>query len=279
MLNISNLIRIATLALSALTIILGTAYFYYLINEVGDFSFDINYFYVAVSSLLFVIFYMILALNWHIIVSDITKAKSQRQMLAFFASQPYKYLPTSLFTFSFRAKYSYDLGVSIKNSTVAQLIENTILISSGLYLAAAFYFFSISPQLFIIIVAISLVVYLLLPTSKKLITKRFEINFTKNRILHYFLLSTSGWIVAGLSFYFLTKSIGLGLPAIDTIIVNSASYVAGILAFFSPGGIGVREVIYNAAGVASLAIIAWRLLTLATRFSNRNHFYIYHQIL
>ena len=50
-----------------------------------------------------------------------------------------------------------------------------------------------------------------------------------------------GWTAYGLAFFCLARSTGLGIPLTAAITAFSGAYLVGYLAFFAPGGIGVRE--------------------------------------
>ena len=60
------------------------------------------------------------------------------------------------------------------------------------------------------------------------------------------------WIFYGISFYFLLKSLGptIGIDIFQPIIIFVLAYQIGYLAFFAPGGIGVRELVLT-KGLAS----------------------------
>lgn len=51
----------------------------------------------------------------------------------------------------------------------------------------------------------------------------------------------AGWAAYGLAFFLLARGTGLGIPLATAITAFAGAYLVGYLAFFAPGGIGVRE--------------------------------------
>jgi uncharacterized membrane protein YbhN (UPF0104 family) len=187
-------------------------------------------------------------------------------MLSFFASQPYKYLPTSIFTFSFRAKYSKELGLGLKDSSLSQLIENLIIISSAIYLSATLFFFKESLLAFAIVILIPLFGLVFLPNNFNFKFKSYERTISKSVLAKSITISVVAWLFSGASLYLLALSYGFSNSVISTMLANGIAYPSGIIAFFAPGGIGVRELVYDWFGVAAGLIILWRILTFVMDF-------------
>ena len=103
--------------------------------------------------------------------------------------------------------------------------------------------------------------------NKKISLPRIPFNkFFK--ILPWFILH---WLLLSISFYFFTKSISANFVPFAVIFCIPFSITIGILAFFSPGGIGVREfaisgyliiVGYSSSDAATIAIATriWMLI-------------------
>jgi uncharacterized protein (TIRG00374 family) len=77
-----------------------------------------------------------------------------------------------------------------------------------------------------------------------------------------FILPVLAWLSAGTAFYLMVMATGQQLDFVTAVTANAVAVSLGILAIFAPGGIGVRELVYNKFGVASAGIILWRLMTL-----------------
>jgi uncharacterized membrane protein YbhN (UPF0104 family) len=211
---------------------------------------------------LFFTAYLISAWHWLRICRLVDEATPAKQMIAFFASQPFKYLPSSLFTFSYRAKFAKELGLSLKQSSLAQLIENFNLIGSGLAVTILFYAISYSYLLGTALLVAGLlvagvlikydVVIPIFKTNRKILTRKVVPNF---------LLVMVSWTIAGLSFLMVNFALGLSVNPWLMISANTAAYVVSILAVFAPGGIGVRELALSFFSANNSAIVLWRLLT------------------
>ena len=84
--------------------------------------------------------------------------------------------------------------------------------------------------------------------------KKSKVNFKLSPLLalKIFLGYSVCWIFYGISFYFLLKSLGptIGIDIFQPIIIFVLAYQIGYLAFFAPGGIGVRELVLT-KGLAS----------------------------
>lgn len=251
--------KIISVCLTILSIVFSFFYAKALIADLDLVGIDKRY--LAVSIVSFIIFYLLLSYHWYRAVKMVDNAAAGVQSLAFFASQPYKYLPSSLFTFSFRAKYAHDLGLSLKKSSKAQLIENMVLLSSGLYVGVVFLAIKIDVIYGGVVFLVTLLGAVLAKDNLTMSIKSKKMHFNKNDILMNFALVSIAWIVCGLSFFYLNKAVGVNLVLVDSVASNSIAYVSGILAFFAPGGVGVREAVYGFFSVQVSAILMWRLIT------------------
>ena len=209
------------------------------------------------------VFYGLLSAHWFLACKLIDPATEKRQMLSFFASQPYKYLPTSIFTFSSRAKFSSQLGMSLKKSSAAQLVENFDLIGSAIGIGALALLFQRSQVAFwgalTLLVALSGALWykgsIFVPKLRR------KINL-QNWIMAVF-VTLCAWVVAGLAFALTAHVFSGQVSTINMIAANAIAFGASILAVFAPGGLGVRETIFTYFSVALGAIVLWRLITMA----------------
>lgn len=249
-----------------LVLTLGVFYFAYvygrgLVRETDFTALHGRLWVLAFSFVLFGIFYLLLSIHWFRICRIIDPSCSKKQMLAFFASQPYKYLPTSLFTFSYRAKFARDVGLSLKKSTIAQLIENGSIFVSGFLVAGSLYAVSRHAAFIVLPALFLLIIYVFLPGHITVTIRHRKLKMPTRELLFNVAIASSAWVIAGLSFLGVNYALGLSIDPLLAIAANALAYVTGILAFFAPGGVGVREVILLFFSVASSAIVVWRLLT------------------
>ncbi len=147
----------------------------------------------------------------------------------------------------------------ILGSTFLQDINTTILIILVVFVS---FLFVITPE-------ITIRIY----NSIMKIIRRPGIEFSLNRYAasKVFLLYMAAWIIYGIAFYLLTKGLlpDIELPVFAGIGSIVLAYILGLLAFFSPGGLGVRELIlqtllnpYFGSLVAGIVIAArvWSLV-------------------
>jgi len=220
---------------------------------------------VSISALLFVLFYLVMSYHWLIAVRIFKPDTNRRLLLSFYASQPYKYLPTSLFTFSFRSKFAKDQGLAVGDSAKAQLIENGNMIASGLLSAGLALVWIYNWLLGLITIClVAGVLYGVYKSSRELsITLgRNHFKLQPKKVVPLVVLAVIGWSVAGVALWVLSLATTGSVGVLQSIGANSLAFSASILAVFAPGGVGVREVIYAHFGIALTVIVMWRLLTL-----------------
>ncbi len=216
-----------------------------------------------ISGLVFLVFYIILSFHWLEICRMVSKeSTSKNQWLSFFASQPYKYLPTSLFTFSFRAKFAKDLGLSVKDSSAAQLIENLNLIASALVIVITILAFRLSAMVGLVVAVLVVLVFVALQLKQTVFIPKTRYSIETKKLTRTFVIALTAWLIAGLSLAVIGITFGSSLSLSTFIAANSIAFAGGIMAVFAPGGIGVRELIFSYFAVSIDIILIWRLLTL-----------------
>ncbi len=246
-------------------VLLAFAYLYIsnLVSQIDIDSLSLNWGWVILSALLFIIFYGIVSLNWLVSTRIFNKKSSDKQLLVFFASQPYKYLPTSLFIFSSRTVYAKKLGLGLKESSLAQLLENMSLFASNFALFGLFYLgsmhFGIMAAVATALVLAITVLYKKYP-KVNLRLKSNSISIESKKLLQMFMIATLGWFVCGLSFLSLNYVLGINVDVLTLLAANTIAFSLSMLAVFAPGGIGVREAVYGFFAVSAAAIIYWRIL-------------------
>lgn len=256
-----NILRVASLLLTLATVCLAFVYGSELIRGIE--LQKVNLPYIVGAFICFLVFYGTLSIHWRRTCRLFSDTIRSEQLLAFFASQPFKYLPTSMFTFSFRAKFAKEAGLSVRQSSYAQLVENASIISSGLVVGGVMYLFEISGSIAIITTIVSLAVLIWLSNRVENISLPIvRAKLPIGRLSQLFLIACGGWVFAGCAFWLTNTSLGLTVDLAVAISINAIAYVAGIIAFFAPGGIGVRELVLVGGGMTNATIVLWRLLTL-----------------
>lgn len=217
---------------------------------------------IVLSALCFVFFYCLLSVHWKLLCDKYVKFPQHHQWLSFFASQPYKYLPSSVFTFSSRAVYAKKLGLPLKQSSAIQLIENFDLLLSGLGVSLLFLIYHMSMTAGIAVTAAGLLGLGIIAIIPAVQIPKTAITISGREWVRLFTIPVLGWIGTGTAFYLLVLATGQHLDFVSAVAANALAVSLGILAIFAPGGIGVREFVYNKFKVANPGIILWRLLTL-----------------
>lgn len=252
--------------LKYLQLLLTIALIAFIVLKAGDFFRKVdwqviadNWLMVVLSGVLFVCGYLFLAWHWLAVCRLVDSKTSSKQWLAFFASQPYKYLPTSIFTFSSRANFAAKFGMSLKHSTQAQVIENFNLIGSALITGVILLLLLTNILLSLVITLAVIAVVLLLWHQKSLVVLKLPIDLRK--WVSSLGIVTVGWLVIGLGFFVLALGLESRFEPILAIAASNFATGLGIIAFFAPGGIGVRELVFSYLLFASGTILIWRLTT------------------
>jgi uncharacterized membrane protein YbhN (UPF0104 family) len=217
---------------------------------------------VILSVICFLGFYAFLALHWKLICDKYAKFPQQHQWLSFFASQPYKYLPSSIFAFSSRAVYAKKLGLPIKQSTLVQLLENMNIVLGGFLVAVVCLAFQASLTIGIGVSTLTILCLcgaVLIPSIK---VPKSALYLSGREWVKLLSFTVSAWIFSGTAFYLIVLANGQSISYVTAVAANSVAVGLGILAVFAPGGIGVREFVFSRFNISSGPIITWRLLTL-----------------
>lgn len=248
--------------------ILTIALIVFVVLKAGDFFKHIDWSAVAsswpvilLSGVLFVCGYLVLAWHWMYVCRMIDAKASDKQWIVFFASQPYKYLPTSLFTFSSRAMFASKFGMSLKQSSEAQLIENlnlvgSALVTGGLLLLLNYNFF-IGLFTSLIVATICLLIW----NQRSIKIPKINLKLDLTKWFKSLAIVTLGWFIVGFGFFVMVIGLEGRVEPILSIAASNLATGLGILAVFAPGGIGVRELVFHYLTFASSTILIWRLTT------------------
>lgn len=228
--------------------------------------------YLILSVFMFFVFYFLLSVGWQKVLSLYSKDKEIiiPIRMSFFASQIFKYLPTSLFSFSSRIYFLKKVGINVAMSINAIILENAFIIISSLLVFLLFSFNWAISIIIIVSIIIGYYAYLFLLNmhnkGKVLFSKLLfflpEEKISKKQYVSLWFIYIISWLFAGLSLYFLQFAIGETSVNIYSIVsFQSMSYSASILAIFAPGGIGVREIVLQKANLSDVSILIWRVGT------------------
>lgn len=257
--NVLNILLTLTLLLFAYIYIAG------IVKQVNFEDISINFIQVSLALLLLSASYMFFSVNWVYAARIFKSNAGLSQGLVFIASQPYKYLPTSLFVFSSRAIYAKKLGLTLKQGSLAQIIENMSIFASNLILFAIFYIAIYNVAIAFCMSVLVMILLWKLSYKEKILLKfkNKSLEVGGRQVVVMLLATTAGWLFNGAAFILLNISLRIDINIAELLAANTIAFSLGILAFFAPGGLGVREMVYKFFLVSNVAIIYWRILVFA----------------
>lgn len=163
-----------------------------------------------------------------------------------------KYIPGHIWNFSGRIILSKKFGLPLKFSSISIFIELVFHYFLGLLISIIFFPAEIIMINRSLLVSLKIILILLLTTIVFIIIyfvkKKILINTKLNVILLLFAFTLRLLIWYFSSYAFIILLISIGLPQINistALSVISTSYVGGFVAFITPDGILVREVIFS----------------------------------
>lgn len=273
--------RIA-LRLTQAAIVAGTIYFLavYLArswSSIEDFDWQFDARWLALSGIVFLAYYFVQVWLWWLLLrgcgapSTFWPAASVwgKSILA-------RYVPGNVFMFVGRAWMSHSRGLAVERVTAAMVYEQALGVCGALLaMAVLFPFWEYRPGLTAVsLLAAPALVALMHPRVFRPVAgwvlrlvrrPPLEVTLRFRGVLAMLLLFTADWFVAGLGAWLLARAItGLGAESLPLVIVTYAlAYVAGMVAFFIPSGIGVREAVLTASLANELpggVALTWALL-------------------
>ena len=243
--------------------------------EAFDWQFDAGW--LALSGVVFLVYYFAQAGFWWLLLrgcgapSPFWPAASVwgKSILA-------RYVPGNVFMFVGRAWMSHSRGLSVERVSAAMVYEQALGICGALLaVAVLFPFWEYRPGVTALsLIAIPVLVVLMHPrvfgplagwALRLLHRAPLEVTLGFGSVLGMLVLFMLDWLVAGAGAWLLARSItGLDVSALPLVIVAYAlAYVAGMVAFFIPSGIGVREAVLTASLSRELpggVALTWALL-------------------
>lgn len=278
---LKNAIILLVLASSFAAIVLGS----HLYNQLSlPSEVSLKYLSLAITSQIISLF--LLSLCWMKLISFSGNLMPSFKVSAiqFGISSIGKYIPGKIFGHIGRY-YAARIGSASKSTIIiSTFIEQTATIHSGLVITALALAINLgaikSIAIALTLIGASYLITLALPAiikmCERLTNNRFKIDESaKNALLwnnyrKIFPLYFANWIVTSATLFFICLSLSpkLNISFYDVVTITSLGYFAGFAAFFSPGGLGVREATFTALltihvdlGTAILIATSHRLLT------------------
>lgn len=229
------------------------------INELKKTEFIMNIPVFVISLMIFLVYKFYNAVLWHhLTVKSGCSIRMDNSIIAWSYSQLGKFVPGKVFYLLGRLFYYKKENISVKKITFCFLLENAYT-----FLAALFMFIASLPfiklnianeyKYYSIILLVMFFIFInpfFVEKGMNMVLKIFKkepvkILLTYKDMVIMLVLFISNWLVMGIGFFVLSGSLyPLGLDKFFYMTaVFALSNVIGILSFFAPAGIGVREAI------------------------------------
>ncbi len=220
-------------------------------SQLKGYAVKINYLYVFLAYITFVITNIFMTGIWYILLRKLSAKINLLSSIAIWAvSTLGKYIPGKGWQFVGIVYLSKMLGVKYETSIAASLIGQILAVVAGLIISFSILKTHLPPVFVTFFIALSLLfiypVFLnkLLKFLGRITGKKIlEITLTTRDTILVTLLYFLAWLVFGVAFNFLTISIlpASGFHIIDSAKIFVSSYLLGLFAIFVPGGLGIRE--------------------------------------
>jgi uncharacterized membrane protein YbhN (UPF0104 family) len=252
---------------SALAVVIAAVYFFYLqfmrnADAISVYNFNINPYYVFLSIIFGYFALLIGPIVWRMYVNNYLQKKLNYKegFSLYCASAMFKYIPGKVWTYAAQIALMSSKGISSAVLIYINMVCFICLAFVAAMYALYYYLFclrivmwEISVLIFILLIVldfvfiiwnISIINYLIIPVNRFF---KMEIQpFKMKKILFVYTqgLYFIAYMLMGIALYFLAAGIGLEIPFYNIFAIMATISVAGILgymAFFSMGGLGVRE--------------------------------------
>ena len=267
---------VQTLAVVAISYFI-VAYLVHSWDRVHDYPWRLRWLPLACSLLAFLLFYVMNAVAWWLLLRGFGLRSSGRRAAATWGKSILaRYLPGNVFMFLGRAWMSHTQGLDVKRVSAAMVYEQALGVGSALVTVAILFPFwhYASPAAVWSLLAVPLLVALMHPRVFARLSARVLRLLGREplaevmrfrAVLALLCYYVAAWLVAGLaSWLFVVAVTGARAGVLAAVVVAFAfAYVVGMAAFVFPSGIGVREAVLAAALASRLpggVALAWAVL-------------------
>jgi uncharacterized membrane protein YbhN (UPF0104 family) len=243
--------------------------------EAFDWTLDLGW--LLASGLAFLVFYSAQAVFWWLLLRGCGAQSAFWPAASVWGkSILVRYVPGNVFMFLGRAWMSHAKGLPVDRVSAAMVYEQALgMCAALLTMAVLFPFWEYERRLTALsLLAVPVLVALMHPHVFGPLSARvlrmfgrppLDVTLGFGAVLVFLCLFMLDWMVAGAGAWLLARATtGLAVDALPLVIVaNGLAYVAGMVAFFIPSGIGVREAVLTASLASRLpggVALAWALL-------------------
>jgi uncharacterized membrane protein YbhN (UPF0104 family) len=271
------IVRLVQAAIVAATVYFLAAYMARSWSSIKDFDWTFDAGWLVVSGVAFLVYYFAQAGFWWLLLRGCGAPGPYWPAASVWGKSILaRYVPGNVFMFVGRAWMSHSQGLSIERVTAAMVYEQALGVCGALLaVAVLFPFWEYRPGVTALsLLAIPVLVALMHPRVFRPLAgwalrvahrPPLEVTLPFGTVLGMLCLFAVDWFVAGLGAWLLARAVtGLAVDALPIVIVAYAlAYVAGMVAFFIPSGIGVREAVLTASLSRELpggVALTWALL-------------------
>ncbi len=250
-----------------LAVVITAAYFFYLqfksnADAIKTFHFSINLYYIFTSFVVGCIAFLSGPVTWRIYVNSYLHEKLTyaEGFSLYCTSMIFKYIPGKIWTYA--AQIALMSAKKIPNAVLIYINFSCficLMFVSAVYVF--FYYFiylqvitwKFSVLLFILLILLdsifiiwnnSIINYLLIPVNRLFKIDIQPIETKKMILIYIHIIYFFAYFLLGTAMYFLAMGLNTGMPFADIFAMMatiSVAAIAGYLAFFTMGGLGVRE--------------------------------------
>ncbi len=241
--------------------------FYTNFDNISNFDYSVNYFYLALATIFLIYSNIFPVYVWKFLIQKLGGKLSPKQaMRIWFLANTGRYLPGKIWSQAGIVLLGEKEGVKKSISVQSLIYSQFYSILVGLFIVMVVFknylkesgFLDIpNTSLYIIILIISIIVFnpkilnfilnfLLVKVLKREKLENSENSLLKRKdIILFVVLQLINWINIGFTFYLFTVAFtgnwNLIIESPEFIFIFPAAWTLGLLAVFTPGGIGVRE--------------------------------------
>lgn len=258
----------------------------------------INYWYFLFAFILFAASFFIQSETWYLIIRSLgADLNPKEHFTIYFYPKIAAYAPGGVWNILGRMRLAERKGVSKLKTLYSSILELIFSVAAGTFLF--FFAFLINPKFSPSSVLIAVLLFLfsftcLWPPVLTRISKivfwvkqqRFNIHISFKKILLILNLSLIYWLVFGLGFFLLIKSLHpISLKFLLVVAgVNAFSWLIGFLVPFAAGGLGITEVLlmsflgsFLPLSIAALVPILGRIISIISELSTIGAVWLYNR--
>ncbi|MEA3378607.1 MAG: lysylphosphatidylglycerol synthase domain-containing protein [Nanoarchaeota archaeon] len=225
-------------------------------GELASYNFDLNYWLLAISIIIFLIFYFLEGLGYDILLKIMhCRIPFKAVLKARYVSDMGRYIPGKIWTVLGRLYFLRRFKITKLQVIISSLLEMALMVSGGIlifFLSLFFWDYDFGNWIYFIFLFIPLALIFLHPKflnlGIKIIGKISKKKQPRIESKYCDLLSALAfylfyWVVYGLGAFFIINAVyDLSYTKIPFIIgVFAISWFLGFVSFIAPGGLGVRD--------------------------------------